>query len=237
MRTIILGVLFALVVTCGFGADLDPAYRQHFGPGLVIAKNGDYPPVVGCDPSSFDWKDGASYVTVAFGNPICLRSILPAGKRFGEYIKAVEKQQGANLKYKQSDVFYWRLWSDRDENGKLYAGEWPKSTGQIPDWEPVAWFSTDSDEESAGWDTVGINDDAFNENLRRCFTTAKQGQKYYIALSVGYKYMVGAGETEQKWDPILKRFESVVSSGELGFAYGDPVAAGTIIVKENKTGN
>lgn len=237
MRRFVLGVLFVLAAVSAFAADLDPAYRKHFGQGVIVAKNGEYPPVVGCDPTSFDWKNGASYVNVAFDDPINFRSILPAGKRIGEYVKAVEKQQAANLKYRQSDIFYWRLWSDRDENGDLHKGAWPKSVNDVPDWEPAAWFTSDSDEVSANWDTAGINADGFRENFMSSFLTAKPGQKFYVALSFGYKYMVGAGQSEQKWNSVLERFEAVVSSGELGHAYGKPAAAGTLIVKENKIGN
>ena len=69
------------------------------------------------------------------------------------------------------------------------------------------------------------------------FSTAKPGQKFFIALSVGYSYKVGAGQPETKWNHVLNKMETVVSSGELGFAVSKPVSFGTLIVRANKTGN
>ncbi|MBU1109112.1 MAG: hypothetical protein KKB51_20715 [Candidatus Riflebacteria bacterium] len=241
MKKLLLFVsLFALFSVTAFAADLDKGYSKNFGNGQIVAKNGDYPPLDSCNPADFDWKDGISKVTVSWDDAICLRAILPAGKRFKDFYQAVAKSQSGNLKYMQKGCFYYQLWSDHDESGNPIAkaaSSWPKSANETPAWERRGWFTVDYDDESGEWDTVGINGDAFRENLMQYFSTAKVGQKFYVALSVGFQYQVGAGEPEQKWNSTLSRFETVISSGELGYAYSDPFCGGTIVVKENKTGN
>lgn len=226
--------LLAFISMPAFGIDLDQAYRKNFGEGTILVTNGEYPPVGNCNPSQFDWKAGTSRVVISFSELLNFRAILPNGKRFNDYYQEVVKNQGGNLGYKTGDILYWQLWTDRDENGNILdqaKNQWPKSTGEVPDWKRVGWFTSEFDGE---WDTIGLNNDAYRENLLQYFSQAQKGQKFYLTLSIGYRYMVGAGEPEQKWNPILKRTETVISTGELGFAVSEPFCAGTIEVKENK---
>lgn len=212
-------------------ADLDPAYRKAFGEGVVIATNGDYPPVAACNPGQFNLVNGEFHVKL--GTPISFRAISPAGKKWKNFMDQVLKEKGGNLKYKQDGVFYWQIWTDRDESNNLLdaaKNPWPKA-GKEPNWGEAAWFSTDWKGDEAGtWDTVGINADAFMENINRVTFSAQQGQKFYIALYIGYSYMTPGGQMEQKWNSNLNRFESVESSGELGYMLSDLVCAGTFVI-------
>ncbi len=236
-------IITAVLILCAsavFSQDLNQGYRKAFGSGTIIATNGEYPPVSSFNASQFEFKNGAFYINISFDGQVNLRVIPPAGKRFKSYHDQAVKEQKANLKYKKEDVFYWQLWTDRDSEGNMIEQaqkSWPKKGSDTPSWEKIGWFTTTYEGEAAGWDTVGINNGAFKENLMQYFSNAQPGQKFFITVSVGYSYIAGEGEIVQKWNPVFKRFESVESSGELGFAVSSQVCGGTIIIKENNTGN
>jgi len=52
-----------------------------------------------------------------------------------------------------------------------------------------------------------------------------------VAVSVGFKYQVGAGQTESKWNSNKNIFENVVSNGELAYEKSDPIVMGFIEFK------
>jgi len=60
---------------------------------------------------------------------------------------------------------------------------------------------------------------------------AKPGWKIYGAASVDFEYMVGAGQTEPKWNSDKKIFENVVANGALAHEKSDPIVMGIIEFK------
>lgn len=232
MKKILVSFLFVLLGVLAVQADtLDPAYRKNFGEGTIVATNNGYPSVTACNPADYNYQNGAFHVKI--GTPICFRVILPAGKTWKNYQDKVLKEKGDNLKYKEKDIFYWRIWSDRDENGEKLDEKkfpWPVKTGEVPSWSEAGWFSGSWGSETANWETVGINADMFNESVNQIVFTAQPGQKFYITVATGYSYMTPGGQMENKWNDLLKRFEPVESTGELGFVTSDIICAGTFVV-------
>jgi len=229
-------VMLLFNVSAVFAEDLHPGYRKAFGSGVIAATNGEYPPLSSFNASQFNFKNGAFNLKISNDVPVNLRAIPPAGKKWKDYYNQTIKSQKANLKYKKSDIFYWQIWTDKDSDGNPLDSKinpWPAKVGDIPNWEPLGWFTSGYNNESGEWDTIGVNADAFKADVFQYFFTAKPGQKFYITVSVGYSYLAGAGDIEQKWNSVLQKFESVESSGELGFSVSQPICGSTILVTEN----
>jgi len=57
-------------------------------------------------------------------------------------------------------------------------------------------------------------------------------------LRMAYEYSVPGGQTENKWNSILQRFEPVVSTGGVGYVFSNPIATCTVEIAgfENQTG-
>jgi hypothetical protein len=229
-------MMILLTASALFSADLDPGYRKAFGNGVIIATNGEYPPVTSFDASQFVVEKGAFSINISPEIPVNLRAILPAGKKWRSYYDQAVKEQKENLKYKEDNVFYWQVWTNVDEDGNLLDPKkhpWPAKVSDIPNWEPEGWFYGIYGSEAGDWETVGMKEDDFRENAFKHFFTAKPGQKFYITVSVGYKYIADAGKIESKWNSVLNKFEPVQSTGEMGFVMSKPICGGTILVKTN----
>jgi hypothetical protein len=232
-------VLVLLAVSATHADELAPGYIEQFGYGSIVVSGSGYPPLNAFTRTQFEYDPVKKVFYIKLGRDmtINMRQILPKGFTLQKCLDSVVQEKGQNLKYRTSDVQFWSIWASHDAGGnRLDSGErpWPARLNDIPLWDPVvdcAWeqparFLGDI---SSGfrWDAMGPDANR-QQKLKALLRECKPGQRLYVLFRVGYAYEVPAGQVEEQWDPLLKRWIRRTSTGAVGYVLSDPISACTI---------
>lgn len=228
-------VVLSLLVCSEALADApDPAYVKTFGAGSVAVSVAGYPPFDTFNPAQFQYADGRFLVPGGEDTTLDLRAFLPAGVNIGQALAKTKKTRGANYKYQQGDFMAFRIWAPSEAPGADGA-VWPAKATDVPAWPPKVAQAYDLTPESASWVSAGARWDEFKADLT-CLRNAKNGQRYYVVFSVGYRYKTPPGQLENKWDDVLHQFVQQKSVGLVGFEYGEPLAVARIEIQSALSG-
>jgi len=247
MKTTLVTIIFVVVSGLWLmGQSLDPTYTKEFGYGVIIASGKGFPALTKCDVAQFNYKDGKFFLEPGETSTIDLRAILPQGTTMGSIMTKLKSERGKNLPHKTNEFFVWEIWCSHDGETNQITDryKWPATKKDIPAWGApcAAVYQNYKVAENSTWTTSGLKWDSDGGNLQFQFGTylhkGKPGYKYYIMLRMAYEYSVPGGQTENKWNSILNRFEPVVSTGGVGYVFSDPIATCTVEIAdfENQTG-
>lgn len=241
-------MIIVLVLVSGLwliGQTLDPAYTKKFGYGVILASGKGFPAFTKYDETQFNYKDGKFFLEPGEATTIDLRAILPQGTTMGALMNKLKAERGKNLSHKTNEFFVWEIWCSHDGGTDQITGnyKWPTTKKEVPAWASscTAVYQKYNVAENSSWNTAGLKWDSDGGNLQFEFGThlrmSKPGYKYYIMLRMAYEYSVPGGQTENKWNSILNRFEPVVSTGGVGYVFSDPIATCTVEIAgfENQT--
>jgi hypothetical protein len=215
---------------------LDPAYTQKFGYGVILASGKGFPTFTKYDETQFNFKDGKFFLEPGEATTIDLRAILPKGTTLGSLMNKLKTERGQNLSHKTNEFYVWEIWCSHDGEKNQLTGNytWPATKKEVPAWGPACAeaYQRYSAAENSSWASAGLAWAANGGNLQYKFGInlhmSKPGYKYYIMLRMAYEYSVPGGQTENKWNSILNRFEPVVSTGGVGYVFSDPIATCTV---------
>lgn len=235
MRRLLIG-FFALLAFAGtaFAAELDEAYIKAFGRGTIMVAQTGFPAKLQYDPSMFDYKDGVFRIPAGDAASLNVRAILPAGITLGQALEKLKKERGENLNYHRRDFCAYRVWSSHDGDTNLVNEKhpWPKKLGDVPTWASPKVGMTELTSDVYDWTAPGaVYEGDFAIEFLGWLNNIKAGAKLYISFHVCYEYQTPGGATESKWNSVLGRFEQVISNGELGYVYSDPLCAVTVELK------
>lgn len=237
-----------IVLVCGLwlmGQTPDPAYAKKFGYGVILASGKGFPALTKCDESQFNYKDGKFFLEPGESSTIDLRAILPQGTTMGSLMTKLKSERGKNLTHKTNEFYVWEIWCSHDGevNQVTDTYKWPTTKNEVPAWaSSCVSVYQNYDNSIASWTVAGLgwgtNDGNLQFNFGSKLHMGKPGYKYYIMLRMAYEYSVPGGQTENKWNSILQRFEPVVSTGGVGYVFSNPIATCTVEIAgfENQTG-
>ncbi len=213
--------------------DLDPAYVKNFGNSIILVSDKGIPPRAKCDMSQFDYRDGKFFVAAGENSQLNFRAILPAGTNLGAELEKVKKLQEANAKYRTEDLCVYKVWSDHTDGGLPENNvKWPASLKETPKWAASKDAYTSLEEGIYSWIAPGVSwEGDFRTAYFGLLYSSKPGQKLYVTFHVGFEYKTPAGQAETKWNDVLQKWEEVTSSGLIGYALSEPLAASTIEFK------
>jgi len=229
-RAFLLILLFGLSAGVTFAGELDPLYLKTYGSGVVLVSGKDYPPYDKCDPSLVDFKKPISYLPVGT-TKFDLRVIWPKGQDAAKMMAKLKAARPQNIKYQDGyDQVFFDFWVSHNDDGTPVpeAANWPSKVSERPKEDPKheAYLPLPDDPTTAGIKWMDLSSGFFS-----WLPAAQPGWKIYVAVSVGFKYQVGAGQTETKWNSNKNIFEKVISSGELSYEKSDPIVVGYIEIK------
>ncbi len=247
MKKTLVIIIFVLVSGLWLKAQtLDPAYTKKFGYGVILASGKGFPVLTKYDETQFNYKDGKFFLEPGESTTIDLRAILPQGTTLGSLMNKLKTERGKNLSHKTNEFFVWEIWCSHDGETNQITGnkKWPITKKEVPSWGSACSdvYQNFNVAENSTWATAGLTWDSNGGNLQFKFGTnlhmSKPGYKYYVMLRMAYEYSVPGGQTENKWNSILNRFEPVVSTGGVGYVFSDPIATCTVEIAgyENQTG-
>jgi len=228
------------------GQTLDPMYTKKFGYGVILASGKGFPAFTKYDETQFNYKDDKFFLEPGEATTIDLRAILPQGATMGSLMTKLKSERGKNLTHKTNEFFVWEIWCSHDGETNQVTGnyKWPTTKKDVPAWGSscTSVYQKYNVAENSSWNTAGLKWGSDGGNLQFEFGThlrmAKPGYKYYFMLRMAYEYNVPGGQTENKWNSILNRFEPVVSTGGVGYVFSDPIATCSVEIAgfENQTG-
>jgi len=213
--------------------DRDPGYTNTFGYGVVMASGKGYPAYGKFDAAQFKFENGKFIIPSGSSATLDLRAILPKGMTVTQAVAKAQREHSENLKYKIEDFMVFQIWLSHDPSGKELANAehpWPQKLTDVPTWGKPREQRYTVSEESKSWTGAVATWDEMKGELWE-LANAKPGYKLYVVYRVGYKYKTPAGEMENKWDPNLRQFIQVPSTGLLGFELGEPLAVCTIEIR------
>ena len=223
-------MLIGLSASVAFAEGLDPAYGKTYGTGVILASEKDYPPYQKCDPTLVEFKKPTSYLPVG-ASKFDLRVIWPQGQDAAKMMAKLKAARPQNLKYQDGyDQVFFEFWVSHEDSGTPIpeASKWPTKVSERPKGPPRHEANLNLPDDPV---TAGIKWMDLSSGLYSWLPAAQPGWKIYVAASVGFKYMVGAGQTESKWNSNKNIFENVVSDGALGYEKSDPIVMGIIEFK------
>jgi len=170
-----------------------------------------------------EFKKPISYLPVGT-TKFDFRVIWPEGQDAAKMMAKLKAARPQNLKYQDGyDQVFFDFWVSHDESGAAIpeAANWPAKVSERPKGTPIheAYLPLPDDPATAGIKWMDLSSGFYS-----WLAAAQPGWRVYVAVSVGYKYQVGAGQTESKWNSDKNKFENVVSNGELGYEKSDPIA-------------
>jgi len=247
MKKVLITVICVFVL--GFwlmGQTLDPAYTKKFGYGVILASGKGFPTLTKCDETQFNYKDGKFFLESGGATTIDMRAILPQGTTMGSLMDKLKSERGSNLSHKTNEFYVWEIWCSHEGELDLLEEryKWPATKNEIPAWSSscVSVYQSYIPDNNSSWMAAGLAWESESNSLEFNFGSilhiSKPGYKYYVMLRMAYEYSVPGGQTENKWNSILNRFESVVSTGGVGYVFSDPIATCTIEIAgyENHAG-
>jgi len=236
-KVCILILSLILMVGTGFSQTFDPGYTKKFGYGVVIASCGGFPDFTKYDESQFKVKNNNFMFQPGEESTINMRVILPQGTTIGSLLNKLKKEKPQNIKNKTNEYNVWSVWSSHSDGKSQVTAErpWPKKKTDIPLWSsPCVEIFRGQDE---SWTTTAVKWDQDGGNLKfemgSKLHSALPGEKFYITWRVAYEYSVPGGQAEQKWNSVLSRFETVISTGGIGYVFSDPIAVGVVEIDAN----
>ncbi|OGK05311.1 MAG: hypothetical protein A2W80_16740 [Candidatus Riflebacteria bacterium GWC2_50_8] len=232
-KLIVLSLMVLLSAVSVFAQDdLDPAYAKNFGGGIVLISQTGCPPRAKFDMSMFDYRDGKFFLPAGDQAQLNVRALLPQGVTLGSALEKVKKDEAANLQHHKEDLCFYKVWSSYDSGSPIENIKWPANLKELPKWASSTDGYSSLSPDIYGWVSAGMSYEGdFRSSFWSIMGSSVPGQKLYVTFHVGFEYQVPGGQVESKWNDVLQKFENVTSTGMIGYACSEPLAAATVEFK------
>ncbi|HAE37054.1 MAG TPA: hypothetical protein DCG57_00265 [Candidatus Riflebacteria bacterium] len=232
-KLIVLSLMVLLSAVSVFAQDdLDPAYAKNFGRGIMLVSHVGLPTRAKCDMSMFDYRDGKFFIPAGAETAFNVRALLPEGVTLGSALEKVKKAQAENLQHHKEDLCFYKVWSSYQDGSPIENIKWPANLKEEPKWASSEDGYSSLLPDIYGWISAGMS---YEGDFRSAFwdvmLTSQPGEKLYVTFHVGFEYQVPGGQIESKWNDVLQKFENVTSTGMIGYACSEPLAAATVEFK------
>ena len=180
---------FSLSLIAFTSDELDPGYSKAFGWGSICVSKAGYPSFSNYNASQFEYDGSKFYVNK--GGTICLRSILPKGKTYGDLLKQFNNKHKEFSKKTQEQI-YWKIYSDHDFAGNVLYEKWPSDPEvMLHNNNPLNFSTFNGEGDARNWNSSGVDwDDTESNDLKSevgfWLSQAKPGWQLYIFHTVGF---------------------------------------------------
>ena len=138
-QTLLRAILLLTFLSFSF-VDLDPGYINAFGYGSICVSIKGYPEKDKYDASQFDYKNNKFYVKK--GGRIDIRSILPQGKTYGDFLADFKKSNSAMYKDVEYELKYIKIYTSHLVGGiQTQFGSWPSNPSEIVNTDATYFFT------------------------------------------------------------------------------------------------